>query len=202
MPGAFDGSKSQADADETAASEDGDGGEVDFESPEVKRYCQFADRFARLLVDEKYDDAYALCCDDLRKLVTKEQFADARRKDRAKFGTPRKCPPSSAAETDRNILRGPEDVKAEGDRLSQGIDKISAARAVGDMPRSIPFDIRRAGVQIDLEIDPRTVSKEETKGAELDADDEVYSYLHVVVVEEKGELKVGHVWQRWPDILD
>lgn len=202
MPGALDASKSRADADEAAESVDGDGGETTYESKEEERYCKFADRFARLLVDEKYEDAYTLCCADLRKLVTGEQFAEARRKDRAKFGTPRRCPPSGAAETDRNILRGPEDVKAEGDQLSQGIDKISAARAVGDMPRSIPFDIRRASVQIDLEIDPRTVPKEQTRGAELDADAEVYSFLHVVVVEEQGELKVGYVWQRWPDILD
>lgn len=202
MSNALDVSQSKADGESSAESGDGGGEEISYESPEEQKYCRFADRFARLLVDEKYDDAYALCCDDLRKLVAREQFAEARRKDRATFGTPRKSVPSGGAEMDRNLLRGPEDVKADGDQLSQGIDKISAARAVGDMPRTIPFDIRRAGVQIELQIDPLSVPKEATRGEELSPDDEVTSYLHVVVVEEQGQLKVGHLWQRWPDILD
>lgn len=172
--------------------------QAQFENNDDRRFGLFADKFAAALVAKNYEAAWKLGSSHLRQRITAQQLASAEQESFQKFGQPTKALTAGSVTSDRDELRNPADV-------TDAIDRVSVARSVGDIPASVPVELRRASVQIDVLRDPKTIPDYKAEPADTDSsdDDEApRSYLTVVLVEEKGKLGVAHFWHRWPDILD
>jgi hypothetical protein len=175
--------------------------DVEYEAPADAKYCQFGDRFVALIAAGKFEDAYAMCSSHLTSKVSLEQFRADRQAEQAVYGVIQSVDPITYCETDENILRGPDDVRPSGDRVEDGFNRLEAARSVGEISADVPFEIRRAALQATLLIDPTSVPDLDYEAGD-EEELEVTSYLHLVIVEENGQLAVAHLWRRWPDILD
>jgi hypothetical protein len=103
--------------------------------------------------------------------------------------------------TDANILNR---------RGKEQFDALDSMFAIGNMPESVPADIRRASLRgkVLTQLSPaelEKVAKEHgTTVADLqkNSDFETYFTIKVVLVEEGGELKVGYFEFLPPSMLD
>ena len=187
----------------TSDEEDEDGAtaaadEREFESADERRYALFADQFAAAVAQKDYPAAWKLGSSHLRSRTTAEQFAQTEQESLAKFGQPVKALPAGAVYSKREELLNPADVP-------DPVDRLIVVRAVGETPATVPVDLRRASVQVDILRDPKTVpgyTADDDAKTPPDEDEAPRSYLTVVLVEENGELGVAHYWHRWPDVLD
>lgn len=178
--------------------ESGPADERQFESADDRRYALFADDFAKALAAKNYEATWKLGSSHLRERMSPQDLAAAEEKELAKYGQPTKALPATSVTSDREELRNPADV-------TDAIDRIGVARSVGDIPASVPVELRRASVQIDILRDPKTIpgfQAEPQDKESADEDEAPRSYLTVVLVEENGQLGVAHYWHRWPDMLD
>lgn len=173
----------------------------------VEEQCaRTADAFAAALVRGDYPAAHALCSSHLRSRLSAEQIAEAERRSIAEFGKPTKVHPTEYVNTEADELAGPRHEVPGEDALDAAIRKISAQRAVGDIPDAVPVSIRRGSIVVEVTRDPRTIPNfEADTGVSIDqltGDDMPHSYLTMVLVEEDGQMRVAHYWHRWPDIGD
>ncbi len=77
---------------------------------------------------------------------------------------------------------------------------------MGDLPDTVPVEIRKASIQMEVQRDPKTIPDLEKKSGmkieELTPDDQPVSYLTVVLVKDNDRLAVAHYFHRWRNILD
>jgi hypothetical protein len=202
---------------ETGTDATGGADAITYASPEEERYCKLADQFAQKLISGDFAAAYEMSSSHVKAAATLEQFTEKRKAEVAQFGKILKFDQAYGAEFDANLLRGPKHVAVSSDPLDAGITKLEAARAVGDIPDAIPFAARKAAIEISMYSDPPPQPGEQLPGdqgqagvqdrgeeAEAAMDDfgDPNCYLHVVIVDDGGQLKVGHFFLRWTDILD
>ncbi|HYG74748.1 MAG TPA: hypothetical protein VEK08_07075 [Planctomycetota bacterium] len=182
----------------------------EWSSPEEKKYAQWSNDFTALLVKQDYAAAYALCSSHLRAQMTQAEFESAQQKLRKEFGTPLKIKPVFSVNTEKEELAGPnykppKKPNADSDldpKVEEGIRKMVALDAVGTLPDSVPLDIRRASVRSEVVLDPATLPANVRPAGKPAPDEEYICLLTMVLVEENGQLRVAHLWQRWPNILD
>lgn len=195
-------------------------------TPEQRRYLVAAKPFALAIANRKYEDAYALLSshakarmslnqfspdDNEAKFaqneknpvsnVTVEKFRELMKTAEDRFGTPRSLDHLSVYSTDAAILSR---------RGKEKLDAVDSMFAIGNMPESVPADIRRASLRgkILTQLSPQELEKiakqEGTTVAELqkNPDFEPYFTIKIVLVEEEGQLKVGYFEFLPPGIVD
>lgn len=185
-------------------------------SPEQRRYMQAAEPFIQAIAHQKYEEAYGLLSSHARSRMTLNQFvtppnalvfqrneqspfmnvaradfAELMRKVEDLYGLPQMVESISVFSTDPDVLgrRSPEE---------SGI--MESASAVGVMPDSIPSDIRRASVHIQIatQLTPdqlgQTAMAMNMAPEELQGDPSFKPSFNMklVLVEEDGQLKVGY----------
>ena len=185
-------------------------------TPEQQRYVRAAEPFVHALASQKYGEAYALLSSHAKARMTLNQFvappdaltlqrneqspftnvtagnfAELMKKVEELYGMPQSVESLSVFSTDPDVLnrRSPEE---------SGI--IESASAIGGMPDSIPAAIRRASVhgQIGTQLTPdhlrHAAMEMDVKPEELQRDPNFKPGFNVkvVLVEEDGQLRVGH----------
>jgi hypothetical protein len=185
-------------------------------SPEQRRYVQAAEPFVQAIAHQKYEEAYGLLSSHARSRMTLNQFvtppnalvfqrneqspftnvapadfAELMKKVEDLYGLPQAVESISVFSTDPDVLgrRSPEE---------SGI--MESASAVGAMPDSIPSDVRRASVhvQITTQLTPDQLGQAATAmnmaPEELQENPSFKPSFNVklVLVEEDGQLKVGY----------
>ncbi|MCI0748077.1 MAG: hypothetical protein L0Y58_21950 [Verrucomicrobia subdivision 3 bacterium] len=131
------------------------------------------------------------------KNVTPEQFLDWMQKAEAAYGKPVKFNDAHVHSMDPQVLAG----KAE---------PIETMFAIGNMPASVPVDIRRARLRCQLGVKLSAAQLQEAAQArqtsaeqlQKDPDFAPYCNLKLVLVEESGALKVGYFEFLPPSMLD
>jgi hypothetical protein len=184
--------------------------------PEQARYLQAAEPFVQAIAHEKYEEAYELLSRHAKSRMTLNQFvapADAltfQRNEQSRFinvtlaefielmrkvedlyGRPQTVESFSVFSIDPEVL---------GHYNKEASDILESATAVGGMPDSIPNDIRRASVhvQITTQLTPGQLEHVATvmnaAAEELQANPNFKPSFNVklVLVEEDGQLKVGY----------
>lgn len=153
------------------------------------RYVAAARPFLQALVEQDHARAYGFVSSHLRAVMPLEAFTRSNREAFADLGTPIRLDEGISAETDPAVLVGP--VHATGDdELEKTANRLLADAAVGTMPDSIPASIRKASV---------TAHVVYGKGEE--GDDPFY-VLTAVLVDDGGQLRVGHYFFRAATSLD
>jgi hypothetical protein len=175
--------------------------EVEFSSPEEKKYSVWSKPFGEMYAKADHDGMYELCSSHLKKRWTKSQFAEEIGKLHRKFGKPRKCDPYGGVDTEKEMLAGPKNQKAGPE---QGINQMLSARTVGNCPDSVPPAERKAAVCIGMETDPETASDQDAESRKhfKEIGEGPRAYLNLILVEEDGGPKVAHVFVRWHDMGD
>jgi hypothetical protein len=194
--------------------------------PDERKYLLAAKPFFIAIANRKYVDAYTLLSSYARARmsfnqftpsedqatfqqyelnpyanVTPEQFAYLMQYVEAARGAPRTPKMLSVFSTDPDVLNR---------RSKEQFGAMDSMFAIGAMPDWIPADIRRASLrgQIHAELSLQELQKvaqqqgisvEELKKEE---DFDPYFNLKVVLVEEKGQLKVGYFEFLPPSIMD
>ena len=178
----------------------------EYKTPQEREYAKLAMRFAQALVKDDFSAARAAGSRHLKSDLTIEQLETAEKKSREIFGAPLRIFPGRSVNTSPIELAGPNQKWIGENPLDASLRKMSASRAVGEMPDSIPRDIRKASVELEIERDPSSIPDfQEQTGLNPDdvtAEDRVISYLTVVLVEENETLGVAHFFYRWPDNWD
>lgn len=142
---------------------------------------------------------------DLKDL-TADQFVEWMKKMEAARGVPDKLTHVHLESTDPKILSG----------QAQGFDKLEVMYAIGGMPATIPFNIRKASIRAQVacklsdeqvkkmaELQKTTPKKVRQEDDEQDEDERgTYFNLKFVLVEEDGTLKVGYFEFMPPSMLD
>lgn len=195
-------------------------------TPEEQKYLDAAKPFAVAIAGRKYDEAYALLSshattrmslnqfapeDDDAKFarnesmpiakVTAAKFAELMQTSEKRFGAPSALKDLDVFSTDPNAM----DRKGK-----QGFDAVDAMFAVGNIPDTVPANIRRAsirgkiGTQLTPEELARIAKEYETTVEELqkDEDFEPYFTIKLVMIEDGGQLKVGYFEFLPPSMLD
>jgi predicted small lipoprotein YifL len=185
-------------------------------SPEQSRYLQAAEPFVQAIAHQRYQEAYGLLSRQARSRMTLNQFvapadtvafqrneqppfthgtpadfAELMGKVEDLYGLPQVVESISVFSTDPDVL---------GHRSREESGIMESASAVGAMPDSIPSDVRRASVhvQIATQLTPdqlaqiamaMNMSPEELQG---DPNFKPSFNVKLVLVEEDGQLKVGY----------
>lgn len=152
------------------------------------RYVAAARPFLQALVDQDHAKAYGLTSSHLRASVSLDAFTQKNRDAYASLGTPIRLGDSSA-ETDPAVLVGSAHATGD-DELEKAANRLLADVAVGDMPDTIPAAIRKASVTANV-----------VYGKGEDGEDPFY-ILTAVLVEDAGQLRVGHYFFRAATMLD
>jgi hypothetical protein len=180
------------------------GGE--YETPQEREYAKLALRFARVLANDDFAEACALGSSHFRTDMNVDALEAAEMKSRDSFGKPTRVFNGPAVNVDPADLAGPKKRVPGESTLDASLRRMSASRAVGEIPDSVPLEIRKASVEVEIERDPRTIpdfeEKTGMKPEEVTPEDRIVSYLTVVIVEEQGTLGVAHYFHRWPDVWD
>lgn len=175
-------------------------------SPAERDYSRLAKAFGQALVKGDYKTAHSLGSKDFQTRTSVDQLAEAEDKSFKEFGKPVKIADAEKPNTDANDLAGPNHTVAGESPVDAGIRKLSARRAVGDLPDTVPVESRKASIQMEVQRDPRTIPDFEKKSGmkieELTPDDAPASYMTVVLVKDNDRLAVAHYFHRWRNILD
>jgi len=180
------GTQTEGGPPKTAKEED----PIRVDSDEERRYAVAAKPFLEAVARGDHAAAYALLSSHATKTATADQFHAAMDKAFEEFGKPIKLGSIYGVYTEREILKGAKHQKGEDD-LDRVGNQMEASDAVGEMPDSIPLDIRRASVKGEMVF-----------GKDQDTGDDLHYLLTAVLVEENGQLKVGHYWFRNLGIWD
>ena len=217
--------KSNQNADSSTSAADSAKGETSA-TPEQRRYLDAAKPFAVAIANRKYDEAYALLSSHAKARMSLNQFSPEN--DEARFAVHEKNPETNVTVEKFRELMGkaedrhgaPRSVKnlsvfsTDTDILNrrgkEKLDAVDSMFAIGNMPESIPADIRRASLRgtIVTQLSPQELEKiakeEGTTVAELEKnpDFEPYCTVKIVLVEEAGQLKVGYFEFLPPGIMD
>ncbi len=185
-------------------------------SPEQARYLHAAEPFIQAIAHEKYEGAYELLSRHAKSRMTLNQFvapADALTFQRNEQSPLMNVTPAEFIELMRKVedLYGrPQivesisvfslDPEVLGHHSKEGADILESATAVGGMSDSIPNEIRRASVhvQIATQLTPGQLEHVATvmnaNAEELQANPNFKSSFNIklVLVEEDGQLKVAY----------
>jgi hypothetical protein len=185
-------------------------------SPEQAPYLQAAGPFVQAIAHQRYEEAYALLSREAKSRMTLNQFvapADVLAFQRNEQSPFMNVTPAEFVELMRRVedLYGrPQTVESvsvfslnpevlsHSSKDASGI--LESATAIGGMPASIPNNIRRASVhvQIATQLTPGQLEHAATvmnaDAEELHADPTFKSFFNVklVLVEEDGQLKVAY----------
>ena len=205
-----------------AASNDDEGNAT----PEERRFIAAAKPFVVAIAQRKYEEAYAQLSSHARARaslnqfapeddearferhernpltnVSAEKFRDLMKRAENEFGAPRSLDDLSVYSTDAHILNR---------RGKEPLDALDSMFAIGNMPESIPANVRRASLRgkVLTQLSPQQLEKiakeANTTVAELkeNSDFETYFTIKAVLVEEDGQLKVGYFELLPPSMLD
>jgi hypothetical protein len=157
---------------------------------EEARAVAAARPFMEALVAQDHAKAYALTSSHLRARLTQEAFAQKNREAYASLGSPLRLD-NLGAEVDPAVLGGA--VNASGsDELEKQANRLLAQVALGDIPDSVPPAVRRASVSGNVVFG---------KAEDEDGTDPFY-VLTAVLVDDAGQLRVGHYFFREASMLD
>ena len=146
--------------------------------------------FMEALVAQDHAKAYGLTSSHLRAALTQDAFAQKNRAAYASLGTPLRLD-ELGAEVDPAVLAGPENPTGS-DELEKAANRVLAQVALGDIPAAIPASARKASVSANVVFG---------KAEDEDGTDPFY-VLTVVLVEDAGQLLVGHYFFREATMLD
>jgi hypothetical protein len=175
--------------------------EIAFDTPEEKHSAQWGDRFIALWMKEDYVQLYQLCGTHIQQTSTLDQFTEQWKAEREKYGKAFRADRMRGVTGEKEILAGPNATVPNEDQLDKVGRVLVSADAVGDIPDSIPVDIRKASVRCEIHVDPKTIPQMEGD-PKIDPNEEAYYFLTLVTVEEQGQVRAGHFWLRWPGMLD
>jgi hypothetical protein len=147
--------------------------------------------FMEALVAQDHAKAYALTSSHLRARLTQEAFTQKNREAYTSLGTPLRLD-NLGAEVDPAVLGGPDNATGD-DELEKQANRLLAQVALGDIPDSVPPAVRRASVSGNV------VFGNAEDGEE--GEDPFY-VLTVVLVDDAGQLRVGHHFFRAASMLD
>ncbi|HYF48006.1 MAG TPA: hypothetical protein VEJ63_01270 [Planctomycetota bacterium] len=200
--------------------------ETDSEAtPEERKYIDAAKPFVAAIAGRKYDEAYALLSSHAKARMSRNQFKPE--DDDAKFEASEKNPMTGvSAEKFAEMMKLVEKEYGQPQRMnnlhvhsleakilsgnaSSNEDKLDAMFAIGNMPKSIPANIRKASLRVQIvtqlsDAEMAKVAKEmNTTVEELKKDENFRPYftLKMVLVEESG-LKVGYFEFLPPSMMD
>lgn len=159
---------------------------------EEARYVAAARPFMEALVAQDHAKAYGLMSSHAKARLTIDAFTQKNRAAYAAFGTPLRLADGVAAETDAAVLGGSADAVGE-DELEKAATRLLADLALGDTPEWIPASIRRASVTAQVLFAP---------GEEVSEGEEPFFVLTAVLVDDAGQLRVGHHFFREATMLD
>lgn len=157
-------------------------------SAKEARYVEAGRPFADAVVKQDYAAAYSMISSHLKPLMSLDDLTVAINQAHADYFTPHHADPPYVVEMDPKALAG--EVDTSQDKTSQAIDRMSIERYVGTVSEVIAPEIRRASV---------TVAFYDKDKEDMDVRS---YYLTFLLVEDEGQLKVGHFFFRWHDMLD
>ena len=146
--------------------------------------------FMEALVAQDHAKAYGFTSSHLRAGMTQDAFTQRNRAAYTSFGSPLRLA-DLGAEVDPAVLAGPES-PAGDDELEKAANRVLAQVALGDIPASVPSSIRKASVSGNVVFG---------KAEDEEGTDPFY-VLTVVLVEDAGQLLVGHYFFREASMLD
>lgn len=178
----------------------------EYKTATEREYARIAYQFAKSLQSGDSSTAYRLCSSHLQLRMKEAELDRSEAASKREFGIPVRIYTDPVVNTEPEDLAGPRSAAGGKDGIKSNLQNMKAMRAVGEIPASVPVEIRRASVRVEIERDPQTVPdfQERTglKPDELTPEDRVVSYLTAVVVEENRVLGVAYYYHRWPDIWD
>jgi hypothetical protein len=157
---------------------------------EEARYVAAARPFMDALVAQDHAKAYGLTSSHLRALLTQEAFAQKNRAAYASLGTPLRLD-NLGAEVDPAVLGGAANATGD-DELEKQANQLLAHVALGDIPDSVPPSVRKASVSAHVVFG---------KAEDEDGTDPFF-VLTAVLVDDGGQLRVGHYFFREATMLD
>jgi hypothetical protein len=151
-------------------------------TPEERAYAEAAKPFMEALLQKKYDAAYQFLSKDARDELSQDAFVDMLDKYASELGTP----------VSLNSVYGVYTMKelAEEEADDDGSDALIISDVLGPTPDAIRSDLRRASVKGQIGLG------QDEEGNELGC------ILTVVLVDERGQNKVGWFWFRQFSIWD
>ncbi|MET0556982.1 MAG: hypothetical protein ABW221_28335 [Vicinamibacteria bacterium] len=159
-------------------------------APHEARAIAAARPFMEALVAQDQAKAYGFTSSHLRAAMTQDAFTQKNRAAYASLGTPLRLD-NLGAEVDPAVLAGPENPTGD-DELEKAANRVLAHVALGDIPASVPASVRRASVSGNVVFG---------KSEDEEGTDPFY-VLTVVLVEDAGQLLVGHYFFREASMLD
>jgi hypothetical protein len=156
------------------------------------RYVAAARPFLQALVDQDHAKAYSLLSSGAQARLTVDAFTQGNRAAYASLGTPLRLADGVSAETDPAILAGAASATGDDD-LEAAANRLLADAALGDTPEWIPASIRRASVTAQVLFAP---------GEEVSEGEEPFFVLTALLVDDAGQLRVGHHFFREATMLD
>jgi hypothetical protein len=156
------------------------------------RYVAAARPFMESLVAQDHAKAYGFGSSHLRERMTLDAFTQKNREAYASLGTPLRLADGVSAETDPAILVGAAHATGD-DELEKAANRMLAEVALGDLPESIPASIRKASV---------TAHVVTAKAEDAEEGEDPFYVLTVVLVDDAGQLRVGHYFFRAASMLD
>lgn len=158
--------------------------------PDEARAVAAARPFMEALVAQDHAKAYGFTSSHLRAGTTQDAFTQRNRAAYASFGLPVRLA-DLGAEVDPAVLAGPENPTGD-DELEKAANRVLAQVALGDIPASVPASARRASVS----------GKVVFGKADDEEGTDPFYVLTVVLVEDAGQLLVGHYFFREASMLD
>jgi hypothetical protein len=159
-------------------------------APDEARAIAAARPFMEALVAQDHAKAYGFTSSHLRAATTQDAFAQKNGAAYASLGSPLRLA-DLGAEVDPAVLAGAENPTTD-DALEAAADRVLAQAALGDIPASVPASIRRASVSGNVVFGK----------AEGEEGTDPFYVLTVVLVEDAGQLLVGHYFFREASMLD
>lgn len=185
-------------------------------TPEEKKYLEVAKKFAETIAAQKYSEAYSQFSRHAKARMSLNQFIPA--DDDALFAQQEKSPLLDVMEEKFVELMKKVEEEHGKPKSLKGVDIFSTDRAVlarqskeelaavdsmfaiGAMPDSIPFEIRRASIRghIGTELSEEQLTKTAQESGialdELKKDENFQPYftIKLVLVEEDGNVQVGY----------
>jgi len=156
------------------------------------RYVAAARPFMEALVAQDQAKAYSLMSSHAKARLTIDAFTQKNREAYAKLGTPLRLADGVSAETDPEILVGSAQATGD-DELEKAANRLLADVALGDTPEWIPASIRKASVTAHVLFAP---------GEEVSEGEEPFFVLTAVLVDDAGQLRIGHHFFREATMLD
>lgn len=158
-------------------------------SADEARAVAAARPFLEALVAQDHAKAYGFASSHLRARLTQEAFAQKNREAHASLGTPIRLD-NVGAEVDPVILAGGQ---TGDDELDKAANRLLAATAIGDIPDSVPVSVRRASVSGNVVFGKSEDGEEGT---------DPFYVVTAVLVDDGGQLRVGHYFFRAASMLD